>query len=94
MKKGVLKNIVKFTGKRLCQSLFLIKLQASSYRNQSIDLHNKSMPGFYMRSPAILFKKKLWRRCFPVNVTKFLRIPILQNTSGRLLLDIENMYYG
>ena len=28
-KKGVLKNLSKFTGKHLCWSLFLIKLQAS-----------------------------------------------------------------
>ena len=28
-KKGVLRNFAKFTGKHLCQSLFLIKLQAS-----------------------------------------------------------------
>ena len=27
-KKGVLRNFTKFTGKHLCQSLFLIKLQA------------------------------------------------------------------
>ena len=27
-KKSVLRNFVKFTGKHLCQSLFLIKLQA------------------------------------------------------------------
>ena len=26
--KGVLKNFVKFSGKRLCRSLFLIKLQS------------------------------------------------------------------
>ena len=30
-KNGVLENFAKFTGKRLCHSLFLIKLQASSY---------------------------------------------------------------
>ena len=29
VKKGFLKNFIKFTGKHLCQSLFLIKLQAS-----------------------------------------------------------------
>ena len=28
VKKGVLRNFAKFTGKHLCQSLFLIKLQA------------------------------------------------------------------
>ena len=31
--------------------------------------------------PATLFKRRLWHRCFPVNVAKFLRIPFLQNTS-------------
>ena len=33
-------------------------------------------------SEATLLKKRLWRRCFPVNFAKFLRTPILQNTSG------------
>ena len=28
--RGVLKNFVEFTGKHLCQSLFLIKLQAQA----------------------------------------------------------------
>ena len=37
-------------------------------------------------SPATLLKKRLWHRCFPVNFVKFLRTPLLQNTSGRLLL--------
>ena len=30
----------------------------------------------------------LWHRCFPVNFTKFLRTPFLQNISRRLLLTI------
>ena len=33
MKKGVLKNFVNFTGKHLCGSLFLIKLQARPENN-------------------------------------------------------------
>ena len=36
-----------------------------------------------------LLKKSLWHRCFPVNCVKFLRAPFSQNTSGRLLLKIE-----
>ena len=36
--------------------------------------------------PAILFKKRLWHRSFPVNFAKFLRTPFLHKTSGRLLL--------
>ena len=36
--------------------------------------------------PATLLKRRLWHRCFPVNFTKFLRTPFLQNTYGRLLL--------
>ena len=31
--------------------------------------------------PATLLKKRLLKRCFPVNFTKFLRTPFLQNTS-------------
>ena len=36
--------------------------------------------------PATLLKKRLWRKCFPVNFVKFLTTPFLQNTSGWLLL--------
>ena len=32
--------------------------------------------------PAILLKKRLWRRCFLVNFAKFLKTPFLQNGSG------------
>ena len=31
--------------------------------------------------PATLLKKRLWHRCLPVNLMKFLRTPFLQNTS-------------
>ena len=55
MKKGVLRNFTKFTGKHLCQRL-------------------------------IFFKKRLWHKYFPLNFVKFLGTPVLQNTSGRLLL--------
>ena len=40
--------------------------------------------------PATLLKKRLWRRCFPVNFAKFLGTPFSQNTSGRLLLDKQH----
>ena len=38
--------------------------------------------------PATLLKKRLRLSYFPVNFTKFLRTPFLQNTSRRLLLWI------
>ena len=38
---------------------------------------------------ATLLKKRLRRRCFPVDFAKFLRTPFSQNTSGRLLLSKE-----
>ena len=40
----------------------------------------------YVGRSATLLKKRLWHRCFPVNIEKFLRTPFLQNTSRRLLL--------
>ena len=61
-KKGVLRNFTKFTGKHLCQSLFL-SLQS---------LFFNPFP-----RPATWLKKRLWLRCFPVDFVKFLRTPFL-----------------
>ena len=43
---------------------------------------------------ATLLKKRLWHKCFPVNIAKFLRTSFLQNTSGRVLLasDRSDLY--
>ena len=38
---------------------------------------------------ATLLKKSLWHRHFPMNFAKFLRRPFLQNTFGRLLLQVS-----
>ena len=70
LRKGVLRNFAKFTGKHLCQSLFFNKVAGLS------------------PEACNFIKKRLWRRCFPVNFAKFQRTPFLQNTSGRLLLKI------
>ena len=40
-----------------------------------------------LSQPAFLLRKRLWHRSFPVNFAELLRIPFLQNTSGRLLLS-------
>ena len=40
--------------------------------------------------PATLLKRRFRQRCFPVNFVKFLITPFIQNTSGRLLLHVEN----
>ena len=39
--------------------------------------------------PAILLKKRLWYRYFPVNFAKFPRTAFSQNTSWQLLLNLE-----
>ena len=44
------------------------------------------------KRPATLLIKRLWHRCFPVNFAKFLRTCSLQNTSGRLLLNVLYVY--
>ena len=41
-----------------------------------------------MKLPALL-QKRPRRRCFPVNVVKFLRTPFLKNSSGQLLLTLQ-----
>ena len=42
--------------------------------------------------PETLVRKRLLRRCFPVNFTKILRTSFLQNTFWRLLLVICQCY--
>ena len=39
-----------------------------------------SQPFHLILKPAILLKKRIWHRCFPVSFTKILRTPFLQNT--------------
>ena len=39
--------------------------------------------------PATVLKIGLWHWCFLVNFEKFLRIPFLQNTSGRMFLYMQ-----
>ena len=63
VRKCVLGNSTKFTGKHLCQRLFLIKLQA-----WGLQLYSKRDAGL---RPASLLKKRLWYRCFPVNFVNF-----------------------
>ena len=50
-------------------------------RSSILKVFSKTSP-----RPAVLSKKRLQHRCFPVNFAKFLKTPFLQNTSGRLPL--------
>ena len=72
VKKDVLRNFVKFTGKHLLQSLLF---------NQVTGLRS-----------ATLLKKRLWRRCFPVDFTKFLRTPFLIEHLRWLLHDCSESF--
>ena len=60
MKKGVVRNFTKFTGKYLCKSLLFNKVAGLR--------------------PAILLKKRLWHRWFPVNFAKVPRTPLFYRT--------------
>ena len=45
-------------------------------------------------SPATLFKKRLWHRCFPVNFAKFLRTPFFTEHLWWLLLkDLSGIHF-
>ena len=66
-----------------------INVSCKFKRSQFNDFHN----GNIGLRPAPLLKKRLWHRCFPVNFVKFLRTPFLQNTCGRLLLEVKKTLY-
>ena len=80
-RKGVLRNLAKFTGKHLCQSLFFNKVSGLKVWNM-FKVNNKdtmflllTLNIFHTLRPATLWKKRLWHRCFPVNFAKYLRTP-------------------
>ena len=56
-------------------------------------IHRKTPVPCQSLGPATLLKKRLWRRCFPVNFAKFPRTPFLQHTSRQLLLVREGGDY-
>ena len=107
-RKDVLRNLAKFTGKHLCQSLFLNKVaglkrdsntgvSCESFelsRNTYVEEHPRTAASIYWLGIGItckkifcymrdscysvqvvycLLKKRLWHKCFPVNLVKFLR---------------------
>ena len=85
VKKGVVGNLAKFTKEATIpvrnshQSCSIKKGALKSFIKftgkqlwQSLFLNK--VAGL---SPANLFKKSLWRRCFPMNFAKFLRTPFL-----------------
>ena len=84
VKKGVLSNFAKFTGKHLYQILFLIELQASS-------LQSLSFNEVASHRPATLLKKRLRQRYFSVDFTKFIRTSFLQKTSEQVLLTATRL---
>ena len=70
IEKGVLRNFTKFTGERLCQSLFFNKVAGlHPWKRQKTRFSDV----FRKCSPATLLKTRFWYRCFPVNFVKFLR---------------------
>ena len=62
---------------------------------QNIVTYQKQPPEVFCKNvlpqPAILLKKRLWHRCFPMNFAKFLRTAFLQNTSERLLRNYATL---
>ena len=77
----LVRNSLEKQGTRFREALPTEKRVVSAFRIS----HQRSSMKKGLR-PATVLKKRLWRRCSPVNFTKFLRTPFLQNTSGQLLL--------
>ena len=88
--------------------LSLRQLLSSSYKNEqemnflkkiSTNFHRSvfSARDFFKNKvpclrPGTVLKKRLQHRCFSVNFAKILRVPFLQNTSGRLLLKLIHVF--
>ena len=63
--------------------------QRCSVKNVFLEISQNSQGNTCASFLINLLKKRLWHRCFPVNFAKFLRTPFLQNTFGRLFLQVH-----
>ena len=77
----LVRNSLEKQGTRFHEAFLIEKRVVSAFRIS----HQRSSIKKGLSS-ATLLKKRLWRRCSPVNFTTFLRTSFLQNTSGQLLL--------
>ena len=66
-----------------CKKGILINFVKFARKQLCQSLYSNKVAGL---RPETLLKKTPWQRRFSVNFTKFLRIPFLHNTSGRLCL--------
>ena len=73
------KNMHKINSAKFLESINNRSIIISINHDLCQRLFLKRVAGF---RPETLLKKRPWQRCFPVNVTKFLRTPFFQNTSG------------
>ena len=58
-----------------------------SYKKRCFSKFRKFHRKHLCQTPATLWKKRVWHRCFHVKFAKFSRTSFLQNTSVRLLLS-------
>ena len=61
----------------------LLKILQYLQENTCVGVFLKQVTGLQVYN---FIKKRLQHRCFPVNIAKFLRTPILKNICERLLL--------
>ena len=60
-----------------------------SYSNKFHNIHRKMLvlESLFNKVAWKFIKKRLQHRCFPVNISKFVRTPILKNICERILLQ-------
>ena len=72
----------------LCKKIYFLKF---------LKIHRKTLCQSFLFNkvadlrPATLLQKRLWHIGFPVNFNKILRTRFPQNTSGRMLLLLDNL---
>ena len=100
-KKGILTNFTKFTGKRLCQSLYLNKVAGLrpkktfwTFELYIWQIYFHHWWNFLCLRSATSLKKRLWHRSFPVNSFKFLGTPFYIEHLWWLLLNYAIKFHN
>ena len=90
-KKDVPRNFTKFTGKHLSQSLFFNKVAGLRMVKHTQTIRRQQSTNClsvfdHFEACNFIKLKRLWHRCFPVNIVRFLGTPFYMEHLWWLLL--------
>ena len=84
-----LKHVAETVARRCFFKKMLLKISQNSQENTCA----KSLFLIKLQATTTLLKRRLWRRCFPVNFPEFLRTPFFQHFLRVAAFEVVRTYF-